>query len=143
MSRDKEENYRLSKSERIKSRKSVNRLFSHGRSFLVHPFKVVWYAEEFDTGPRARMAVSVSKRYSKRAVHRNRIRRKIKEAYRLHKNQLYHQLSETNVRLIFMYIYVGREEYEWEKIEHKIIVSLKRLFEEYAKGDECDFNRVG
>ncbi len=133
--------YRLPKSERISSRDSIKRLFTGGNSFLVHPFKVVWFAEDISDEPRAQMAVSVSKRYSKRAVKRNLIRRRIKEAYRLNKHELLAKLNETDVRLVFMFIYVGKQAYAFDKIEDKIIVSLKRLFDEYAKSVQRDINR--
>lgn len=75
--------YTLPKSERLCSRKSLERLFSgERRSISVFPIRAVFIETD---EPRIRIMVSVSKRHFKQAVKRNRVKRQLREAYRLNK----------------------------------------------------------
>lgn len=69
-------------------------MFAGGsRSFSIFPLRVVWLpVEELDV--QASILISVSKRRFKRAVKRNRIKRQIREAYRLNKQILLAPLTE-------------------------------------------------
>lgn len=77
----------LSKSERISRRSEIERLFRTGEAFLVYPLKCTWCLREETPGGN-RILVMVPKRNVKRAVGRNRIKRLLREAYRLHKDSL-------------------------------------------------------
>lgn len=114
------------KSERLCLQKQINRLFTEGKSFLVYPFKVVYYLDD-ESSSRIQVAISVSKKYSKRAVKRNRVKRLTREAYRLNKSLLHEHLSSENKKLITMFVYVGKEEYEFAYMEQKMQLVLKKL----------------
>lgn len=76
----------LPKSERLCSKKALDELFGGGhQSVASFPLRAVFMTTE-EAG--ARILVSVSKRFFKRAVHRNRIKRQLREAYRLQKELL-------------------------------------------------------
>lgn len=72
-------------------------------------------------------AFSVSKRYFKKAVHRNRIKRLMREAYRLQKNELQHRLQQGNQQLIVFIMYTGTELPEHMLVMEKIAAVIKRL----------------
>lgn len=80
--------YTLRKSERLCSQRALDELFSGGhRSVTAYPIRAVFMTtEETET----RILVSVSKRYFKRAVKRNRVKRQLRESYRLNKHLLTH-----------------------------------------------------
>lgn len=80
----------LGKQERIKSSKLIDELFSGGKSqsMAAFPLRVVWSIKEQDSPLTTQILVSVSKRHFKRAVKRNRVKRQIREAYRLNKEIL-------------------------------------------------------
>lgn len=80
------------RTERLKSRKVIGALFKGGQSYVAYPLRVVWVplGDETATEHPAQVAISVSKRAFKTAVARNRIKRQIREAYRLHKHEFYH-----------------------------------------------------
>ena len=79
-------NNTLGKTERLKSRKLIKKLFEEGISIKNYPFRLVYIATET---PPIKSSFSVPKRNFKKAVDRNRIKRLIKEAYRLEKKNLF------------------------------------------------------
>ena len=81
----------------------------------------------------AQMAISVQKRLFKKAVQRNLLKRRIREAYRKNKSELYLKLESSNTNIVFMLIYTGSSILSYQEIEKKIIVVLGRLKEELAK----------
>ncbi|MEO6583853.1 MAG: ribonuclease P protein component, partial [Ferruginibacter sp.] len=84
--------YFFGRPDKLKSRKLIEQLFKTGRSFSNFPFRVVWLSKNDLAHLQA--GVGVSSRYFKKATDRNRIKRLIREAYRLQKNTLQQHLLE-------------------------------------------------
>ena len=122
----------LCKSERLNKKKIIEKVFAGGsRSFSIFPLRVVWLpVEELDS--QASILVSVSKRRFKRAVKRNRVKRQIREAYRLNKQPLLDTLSTVNCRLAIAFIYLADELIDSSVIESKIKIALARISEKIA-----------
>jgi len=118
--------YTFPKSEHLCLKKQFELLVKSGKSFLVYPFKVV-YIEPDELEVPVKIGISVSKKYSKRAVRRNRIKRLTREAYRLNKSVLHEFLSSENKKLILLFVYVGKEEYDYNFMQQKICLVLKKL----------------
>ncbi|MDN3658422.1 ribonuclease P protein component [Ferruginibacter paludis] len=118
--------YTLGKQERLKSRKIIDQLFKEGKFFSVFPIRIVWqYREKTSTSLQA--GFTVSSKHFKKAVHRNRIRRLMKEAYRLQKNNLQLQVEQSDKQLVIFLMYVGKEIPEYSLITEKIKTVLSRL----------------
>jgi ribonuclease P protein component len=119
----------LRKPERLNKKKIIEKMFAGGsRSFSIFPLRVVWLpAEELDV--QASILISVSKRRFKRAVKRNRIKRQIREAYRLNKQILLAPLTEKNSRLAIAFIYLADELMNSALVEEKIKTALTRIVE--------------
>ncbi len=122
----------LSSDERLKSRKQINNLFSTANQFFSHPLKVYYLIKEPNDltlgGLNLRVGVSVPKSLYKKAVKRNRIRRVIKESYRIHKAFFLNQNLNINKSIDWFFVYIDKNGNE-EKIDQamdKIFNDLKK-----------------
>ena len=100
-------------------------LFGKGNSFSNFPFKVIWLPENKNAVLQA--AVGVSSRNFKKATDRNRIKRLMREAWRLQKNKLHDHLQEENEQLSVFILYVGKEIPEYEVVFEKVETIINRL----------------
>ncbi|MBT4411818.1 MAG: ribonuclease P protein component [Bacteroidetes bacterium] len=132
--------YKFRKSERLCSRKEIQRLFEEGYSFYLYPFRVQWaFSEPPETIP-AKIVVSVPKRQFKKAVTRNLIRRRIKEAYRLNKEGFLYTLKESEKEVAFVVVYTGKDIPSYTLINQKIIQLFQRFLKEIVKINEVSQN---
>lgn len=126
--------FTFSRNERLKSRKLISRLFREGHSYMAYPLRVVWLpvgpeevqATGFGDAP-AQLAISVPKRSFKTAVQRNRLKRRIREAYRLNKTAWYNKLAADGLHLALMLVYVGKEELTYEEIAGGVKKMVKKF----------------
>lgn len=119
----------LCKPERLDKKKVIEKMFAGGaRSFSVFPIRVVYLpVEELEAD--ASILVSVSKRRFKRAVKRNRVKRQIREAYRMNKHELLSVLAEKKCRLAIAFIYLSDQLVESSVIEERMKTALARIAE--------------
>jgi ribonuclease P protein component len=99
------------KPEKLKSRKVVEELFARGKSQSIFPIRISYKFLKLEAEEKAIMqaGVSVSKRNFKSAVDRNRIKRLLREAYRLQKKELVVVLKEQQKKGYAFFIYTGKE----------------------------------
>lgn len=90
----------LKKAERIKSLKTIDELFKNGSSFFLAPFKVLY---SLNTSPVSNAAFMVSKRNFKNATDRNRIKRLVRESWRINRHLLQTVKGPIYVQIIFIY----------------------------------------
>ena len=124
---------RFRKSERLCRKKYIDELFQTGKSFYSYPFRLVWLPVSGPLAFPAQMGISVQKRLFKKAVHRNLLKRRIREAYRKNKSGLYIKLKKHDIHIVFMLIYNASGILSSKEIEGKIIVVLSRLMEELER----------
>ena len=128
--------FTFKKEERLCSKKLLDGLFSNGSSFLVYPFKVTHLRQTLEVKYPVQVVIVVPKRRFKRANQRNLIKRRIREAYRLHKSELlYPFLQEQKIQLLLSFQYVGKEIEDFKLIEKKLLAVFKQLFNIYGPGD--------
>lgn len=116
----------LPKSEKLCSRTAINRLFAEGSGFIVYPLRIVYRIDEGSTAP-PQFFINIPKRNFKRAVKRVYLRRRIREAYRLHKEILAEPLSRRNQSMHLAFLYLDKNLNDFHAIEKKMIEALERL----------------
>ena len=116
------------KEERLCSRKSLDLLFKNGSSFLLYPFRFSYLFVADKPSYPAQVVINVSKKRFRRAHDRNLIKRRTREAYRLHKSEELYPLLTVPGRLLLLSIqYVGKEHHEYVYFEKKLIAAFRKL----------------
>ena len=114
--------YTFRKEERLSRDKLIQELFDKGSSFYLFPFKVFFMSNPDQATPFHQVVISVSNRNFKRAVDRNLIKRRIREAYRLNK-----ELLPVRNKLLIAYIYSVKEVLPSVQIQERLVKTLKKL----------------
>lgn len=119
----------LKKHERLKSKLLLDKLFEAGQSDFAYPVKLVYYFDALPEGEWPLLfSVTVPKKKIKSAIKRNLVKRRIREAYRLHKTDLQDKLKTLGTkRLAIMLIYIESEIKEYKAIEKSVLKLLKKL----------------
>ncbi len=117
----------FTKEERLSKSKLIDELFSEGKKFSIAPFRIVWLNTEIESEYPAQVLINVSKKQFKRAVDRNLIKRRIREAYRKHKVDFYSVLNKNAKKCVFALLYNSVEITSYKEIEEKIILIFQRL----------------
>ncbi len=115
----------LKKEDKLKSRKTIDEVFKDGNNFSVYPFKIWWLTVVEETVLQAGFGVSA--RQFKKAVDRNKVKRLMREAYRLQKNDLQLKLQEEQIPLRIFILYIGKELPDYEICFKKFTAILNRL----------------
>lgn len=121
------------KPEKLCSLKLIQKLFDQGQSFVKYPLRVSFLiTDHLPTAVSCQVMVNVSKKKFKRANRRNRIKRQMREAYRLNKQLLTLFLSENNISVAVAFNYIPTEELSCAEIAKgmtKALNHLKQLIE--------------
>lgn len=128
--------FTLGKNERLKSRKQIELLFKEGNRFTISPFRIYYLISDRQsptTNCQLLFGAGVSSRYFKKAVDRNRIKRLVKEAYRLQKNKLLEKLKEQNKGLNVFFIYTGKELPDYKQVYDTTTAILDKLCDKSGK----------
>lgn len=111
----------LGKDKKLKSRKAIDKIFSDGKNFHKFPVRAVYFYE-FNAESELKIGVSVPKKKFKKAVDRNLLKRRLREAFRLNQEKL-----NLSGKLNIMFIYSSHEIQPFETIEKSVIALLASL----------------
>ena len=118
------------KSERLCGGKAIEDLYKSNSSKLIFPYKVFWRISSHDEASNCRILISVPKRFFRKAVERNLIKRRIREAYRLSKPEWLVFLVEQNIKLDLAIIYIDKKALPFASIQKSIGKMITYLREE-------------
>ena len=122
-------NFNYPKNEKLKSKITIDLLFSKGKSVAKYPLRLVFIESDYgiaeNRDQKLKMGVSVSKKYFKNAVDRNYFKRVLRETYRLNKHLLIDSLDKPHAMMFF---YQTKDRLTYEEINTKTI----QLFEKFA-----------
>ena len=119
-------NASFSRKEKLKSKKLIEQMFIEGHSVTSYPLRLVFLETSFNDGAIIKTGVSVSKRNFKTAIDRNRIKRLLREAYRLHKAVYFNNISGSYALMI---LYIGKDGTNFDSVETK----MKQLLDAFSK----------
>ena len=113
-----------SSKEKLKSKILIDELFEKGKSVSSYPLRMVYIKTTLDSNLIAKTGVSVSKKHFKKAVERNKIKRLLREVYRLNKSAYFNNIT---TQYALMILYIGNDKPTYEVIEH----SMNKLFNKF------------
>src|SRR3954467_11218662 len=106
------------KEERLCNKRLIDELFHNGSSFLCYPFKASWLITTQPQQVAVQVLFAVAKKRYKRAVDRNLLKRRMREAYRLQKQEnLYNFLNGADKSITLSISYIGKEINDYKLIE--------------------------
>jgi ribonuclease P protein component len=117
--------FTLGRQERLKSRKKIELLFRDGKVINLYPFRVSFLLTQ-EKG--LQIGVGAGKRYFKKAVDRNKIKRLLREAWRLQKNELLEKTNDSQKGLAVFIVYIGKEIPSFSETSIYVKQVIDRLF---------------
>ena len=116
-------NFTFPKSEKLRLKKDLEKLFAEGSSYFKYPVAVRFL--KFEGKGTNLCAVSVPKKRFKKAIDRNRLKRQLREVYRLNK----HTIQNEHCYFHLMFVYSTNEKLEFKIIEKAMLKLMKNLIE--------------
>src|SRR4030042_1113332 len=109
--------YTFGREERLKNSIRIGRLIAGGNTLTIYPFKVFWdFPDSDDQTIPVKTAISVPKKNFRKAVNRNLIKRRLREAYRKNKFILTDALTEKHIHVILIILYLPKKILDYNEI---------------------------
>ena len=126
---DNYEPFSFRKNERITSKVLLQNIIGKGTTLFLYPLKCYALFFSVNDGKSVnQMAIAVPKRIFKKAVDRNRVKRIVREAYRLNNKQILLPLNTDKTRKIaLLFVFVGKEMPDYRLIEKVMVDLLKKV----------------
>ncbi len=116
--------FRFPKKEKLKSKKLFEQLFQEGKSITKFPLKLIYLKAPLSENVKIQTGVAVPKKNFKSAVKRNRIKRLLRESYRLNKDIVFNNIEG---EFAFLFLYLGKEMPQYQAVEESMIAILQKF----------------
>ncbi|MFW5658195.1 MAG: ribonuclease P protein component [Bacteroidota bacterium] len=123
------------KDERLTSEKEIDELFTRGNNLLFYPLRFSYILKENTREIPVKVLTGVAKKKIRRAVKRNLIKRRIREAFRHNKHNLYQTCQKNNKPINLAVIYIGNNIESYSVIEKSLIKGLNEINNKMAGQD--------
>ena len=124
-------NFTYQKKDKLKSRKQMQFLFSKGTAITIHPIRLLYTIEKEEAGIFSngllQAGVGAPSRQFRKAVQRNKVKRLLREGYRLEKSNFTNSINLTNTRLNLFFLYVDANVQTQQEIQATIKLLLQKL----------------
>lgn len=125
--------YSFSRNDRLAGKKNIEHLFTSGQRLSIGTLRFLWIANSAGDKAGVKIAISVSKKLHKKAVDRNKIRRRIREAYRIRKKEILEAAIAMHSEIHIMIIYYSTEIMSYDVIAEWIKTAMQRIQEKLCK----------
>ncbi|KYP13787.1 ribonuclease P protein component [Flavihumibacter sp. CACIAM 22H1] len=126
--------YTLKAGERLKQQKKIDALFLSGQKISLGEIRLVYHGSPSSDKASLLIGVGVSKRYFKKAVHRNQIKRWLREAVRLHKIPLQQVVENAGKNLDLFILFTGKELPDFARCQQLVQAAFLRLIKKWNPG---------
>ena len=116
--------FTFSKKEKLKSKKIIDQLFDEGKSVSKNRIKLIYFKTALPEDVKFQVGVAVPKKNFKSAVKRNRIKRLLRESYRLNKPLIFNNIEGN---FAFLFLYLGQEMPTYNQIEQGVVGTLQKF----------------
>lgn len=123
------------KKEKLKSEILIRSIFEEGKSITSYPLKLIYLEIKDPTRAKIQCGVTVPKRNFKSAVKRNRIKRLLRESYRLNKEQIFNNIEGS---FAFLFLYLGKEMPQYEEVEKQMRVILQKFLKKVTNENSIE-----
>ncbi|MGB5205401.1 ribonuclease P protein component [Eudoraea sp.] len=123
------------KKEKLKSEILIRGIFEEGKSITSYPLKLIYLEIKDPARAKIQCGVTVPKRNFKSAVKRNRIKRLLRESYRLNKEQIFNNIEGS---FAFLFLYIGKEIPGYEEVEKHMRVILQKFLKKVSNENSIE-----
>lgn len=129
-----ERNNKLTKSERLSRKSTIDKLYAEGRSVAAFPLRAVYIPLEAEEGePTVSILIAVSKKRFRHAVDRNLVKRRLREAYRLNKHNFVETLQQQGGRMAIAILYLDKQHHSFHHLQTRLRKILQMIQEKASE----------